>query len=72
MKKPSKKEIISGIQFTITLTMVALGFLAFYLWILFAMCRLPIEWWSVLVVSALGLFSAGGLFQWIYISGGGE
>ena len=66
--KEHKEDIICGIQFFITMTMVVFGFWFSYLLIWFR-CGLPIEWWSILVTMVFALFSMGGLFQWIYVRG---
>ena len=68
MKKPNKKEIISGIQLTIMLLTMVFGFWFIYLLIWFR-CGLPREWWASLVTMVLGSLSTFGLCHWIWKEG---
>ena len=67
MKKPSKKEIITCIQFFIMLYAMSIGFLSTYALIGYK-CGLPIEW-SVIVAMVLALLSVFGLCHWIWKEG---
>lgn len=71
MKKPNKKEIISGIQLTIMLLTMVFGFWFIYLMIWFN-CGLPQEWWSILVTMVLGFLSTFGLCYWIKKEGAND
>lgn len=67
MKKPSKKEIITCIQFFIMLYAMVIGF--FYTYALIGhKCGLPIEW-SVIAALVLALLSVFGLCHWIWKGG---
>lgn len=68
MKKPSKKEIITCIQFFIMLYEMTWGFWHNYMWIWFK-CGLPVDWWSVLGGMVLALLSVFGLCHWIWKEG---
>ena len=63
-KLPSKKEIKKAIQFGLLLGLTMSGAIANceYIWSLFG---LPVEWWSVMAYTALGVVSALELFRWI-------
>ena len=64
MKKPSKKDIIEGIQFFIMLYTMGAGFWNTYLWAWYK-CGLPIEAWSLCLVMGLAILSVFCLCQWI-------
>ena len=68
MKKPSKKEVISGIQFFLMLYTMTMGFWFTYILVFFK-CRLPIEWWTIGITMLLALLSMGGLCTWIWKGG---
>ena len=64
MKKPSKKEIICGIQFFIMMHTMIHGFWFSYM-LIWVKCGLPEEWWFLPVTLAIALLSVFGLCQWI-------
>lgn len=64
MKKPSKKEIITGIQFFLMLLTMDFGFWFIYL-LIWLKSGLPQEWWAFPITAVLGLLSMGGLCTWI-------
>jgi hypothetical protein len=68
MKKPSKKEVVRGIQFFIMLYTMTMGFWYTYIFIWFK-CGLSIEWWTLLIIMVLALLSMGGLCTWIWKGG---
>ena len=64
MKKPSKKDIIEGIQFFIILYTMGAGFWSTYLWT-WNKCGLPIEVWSLGMLMVLAILSVFCFYQWI-------
>ena len=63
MKKPSKKDIIEGIQFFIMLYTMGAGFWSTYLWT-WNKCGLPIEEWSLAMLMGLAVLSVFCFCQW--------
>jgi hypothetical protein len=64
MKKPSKEDIIGGVQFFITLYTMVVGFWHTYLWIWYKL-GLPLEWWSICGAMLLALLSMFGFYRWV-------
>ena len=64
MKKPSKKDIISGIQFYIIVYNMIIGFYFNYI-LIWQKLGLPVEWWSLLGAMMLAFVSMFGFGQWI-------
>ena len=63
MKKPTKKDIIEGIQFFIMLYTMGAGFWSTYLWT-WNKCGLPIEGWSLAMLMGFAVLSVFGFCQW--------
>ena len=64
MKKPTKKDIIDGIQVFITLYTMVVGFWHTYLWIWYK-CGLPVEVWSLGITMLLAILSEFCFYQWV-------
>ena len=64
MKKPTKKDIISGIQFYIIMHNMIMGFYFNYILIWYKV-GLPVRWWSLLGAMMLAFASVFGLCEWI-------
>ena len=63
-KLPSKKAIKKAIQFGLLFGLTMSGAIANceYTWFLLG---LPVEWWSVMAYTALGVLCTIALFRWI-------
>ena len=64
MRKPTKEEVKSAIQFYFLMSSCAFGFVFEYsfIWLLIG---LPQTSLALLITTLMGLLSAGGLFHWI-------
>ena len=71
MKKPSKKDIIDGIQFFVMLYTMTIGFWYTYIFAWYR-CRLPMEWWALATMMVLALLSLFGFCQWVTKRGAGK
>jgi hypothetical protein len=64
MKKPSKEEIINGIQFFLMIYTMGMGFWFSYM-LIWIKIGLPTEWLAFLVTMFFAFLSLFGLMQWI-------
>ena len=64
MRKLTKEEVKSAIQFYLLMSSSVFGFVFEYSFIWF-LIGLPQTAWALLITTLMGIFSAGGLFTWI-------
>ena len=64
MKKPSKGEITQGIQFSIMMYTMIMGFWFSYM-LMWVKVGLPQEWWAFVITMVIAFLSLYGFMKWI-------
>jgi hypothetical protein len=64
MRKPTKEEVKSAIQFYLLMSSSVFGFVFEYSFVWF-LIGLPKTTWALMITTLMGIISSGGLFTWI-------